>query len=205
MGASVDDERTAAETLLPPFAIPPFHAHSDDVWVSLGGRPVPVVQAQLQRFFAFLGRRVSGSPGWTILLCIACVAFCMLGLIGMHVVTDPLHLWVPRASRAAKDKAAFDSEFGPFYRIEQIILSTKPDADGLRPPILSEEAIELVCFCFHLLFGPDSNASAAVRLQQHFVRTTHTGRGSLHRLPSRTRSGPASIVHDDGEHRSRVQ
>lgn len=143
MGASVEEERTAAETLLP-LSLPHFHDHYNNSWVSLGGRPVPPFQAWMQLFFAFLGRRVTGSPGWTILISIACVACCMLGLMGMHIATDPTDLWVPRMSRAAKDKAAFDSEFGPFYRIEQIILSTKVAEDGSRPPILSKQAIELV-------------------------------------------------------------
>lgn len=149
MGASVEEDRTVVETLLP-FSLPHFHTHSDNSWVSFGGRPVPPFHAWTQRFFTFLGRRVTGSPGWTILICIACMACCMLGLMGIHIVTDPVALWVPRMSRAAKDKAAFDLEFGPFYRIEQIILSTKAAEDGSRPAILSKQAIELVKPLAHL-------------------------------------------------------
>jgi hypothetical protein len=37
-------------------------------------------------------------------------------------------LWVGPGSRAARDKAAFESSFGPFYRVAQIIISTTPDS-----------------------------------------------------------------------------
>jgi len=37
-------------------------------------------------------------------------------------------LWVGPGSRAARDKAAFESSFGPFYRVSQIIISTTPSS-----------------------------------------------------------------------------
>lgn len=37
-------------------------------------------------------------------------------------------LWVGPGSRAARDKAAFEASFGPFYRVAQIIISTTPDS-----------------------------------------------------------------------------
>ena len=61
-----------------------------------------------------------------------------------RVDTEPLRLWVPPHSRAARDKRYYDSQFGPFYRIEQLILSTQEDASGSRPPILTHENIEMV-------------------------------------------------------------
>eukprot|EP00892_Ulva_mutabilis_P006437 jgi/Ulvmu1/4165/UM019_0144.1 len=143
MGASVEEERST-DALLPPFAVPQCHAISDDVWMSLGRGHESPVQARLQQFFRFVGQRVTTWPGWTLLICMACVACCMLGLIGMLIETDPLRLWVPWTSRAAQDKAAFDAELGPFYRIEQIILSTKPAPDGIRPSILTTKNIGLV-------------------------------------------------------------
>lgn len=52
------------------------------------------------------------------------------GLIRFRVETDPQRLWVGPGSQAARDKAAFDASFGPFYRVEQLILSTTPAANG---------------------------------------------------------------------------
>mgnify|MGYP006282575025 CR=1 FL=1 len=65
-----------------------------------------------------------------------------------QVESDPLHLWVAPSSPAAQDKAAFEASFGPFSRIEQIILATPvhAGASGTRrvsSPIVSEAAIEL--------------------------------------------------------------
>lgn len=37
-------------------------------------------------------------------------------------------LWVGPGSRAAHDKASFESSFGPFYRVTQIIIHTTPQS-----------------------------------------------------------------------------
>lgn len=144
MGLSIDDEGSA-DVLLPPYTISNFQPHAEDTSTFPRQPQAYSLQLWLQQMFVVLGRSVTSSPGWTILTCVICTAGCMLGLIHLHIETDPLVLWVPPTSRAAQDKAAFDSAFGPFYRIEQIIISSKPGADGTRPPILSNEAIRLVC------------------------------------------------------------
>jgi Niemann-Pick C1 protein len=54
-------------------------------------------------------------------------------------------------SRAARDKAAFEASFGPFYRVAQLILSTTPSsasnftsaANGL-PSIVTDANIRLL-------------------------------------------------------------
>jgi len=143
MGASVEDDPTR-EALLPPNAASQFNASLDDLWMTLRRGQTPPIQAGLQQFFSFIGRKVTMAPGWTIFTCMALTTFCMLGLIGMRIETDPIKLWVPETSRAAQDKVSYDAEFGPFYRIEQIILSTKPGVDGARPSILSMESMKLV-------------------------------------------------------------
>jgi Niemann-Pick C1 protein len=42
------------------------------------------------------------------------------------VETDPRQLWVGPSSEAARDQAAYERSFGPFYRITQLILSSPP-------------------------------------------------------------------------------
>lgn len=79
-----------------------------------------------------------------LLVTIVATAVCTLGLLYLKVQTEPLELWVPPHSRAARDKRAYDSEFGPFYRIEQLVLSTEVNAHGSQPPILTHDNIELV-------------------------------------------------------------
>ncbi|KAJ9512509.1 hypothetical protein QJQ45_018994, partial [Haematococcus lacustris] len=56
------------------------------------------------------------------------------------------------SSQAAQEKAAYEAAFGPFYRIQQLILTTSMDSDGAagsadpgrRPPILTPANIELL-------------------------------------------------------------
>ena len=57
--------------------------------------------------------------------------------------TDPFTLWAPPHGRSARDKLAYDEAFGPFYRIEQLILSTVPENNAPKP-ILAKENIEFV-------------------------------------------------------------
>jgi hypothetical protein len=120
---------------------------SASAFVTAADRPegqAPAVQEFLSPFFRNLGYRVSSSPQLVLLICITAVALCTLGLLSLHIETEPLKLWVPPAARAAKDKSMYDKEFGPFYRIEQLILSTKAGPDGKQPPVLTKENIELV-------------------------------------------------------------
>lgn len=42
--------------------------------------------------------------------------------------TNTQNLWVGPGSRAARDKAAFEASFGPFYRVSQIIIHTTPSS-----------------------------------------------------------------------------
>ena len=44
------------------------------------------------------------------------------GLRSLHVTTNPVELWASPDSRARVERKFFDSHFGPFYRIEQIII-----------------------------------------------------------------------------------
>ena len=105
---------------------------------------LPPAQAALAPLFRALGYGVATAPQLVLLASIAAAALCTLGLVYVNVETEPLKLWVPPGSRAARDKAAYDAQFGPFYRIEQLVLSTRRNASGARPPILTHDNLELV-------------------------------------------------------------
>ena len=49
-----------------------------------------------------------------------------------RIETDPQALWVRPGSRAAQERASYDASFGPFYRIEQLLISTKPSEGCVR-------------------------------------------------------------------------
>jgi len=46
------------------------------------------------------------------------------GLRFLHVTTNPVELWASPHSRSRVERDYFDTHFGPFYRIEQIIITT---------------------------------------------------------------------------------
>ncbi len=47
------------------------------------------------------------------------------GIRFLHVTTNPVELWASPHSRSRVEREYFDTHFGPFYRIEQIIITTK--------------------------------------------------------------------------------
>jgi Niemann-Pick C1 protein len=72
------------------------------------------------------------SKCWFIVLPLSVLMFG--GLIGgvsmLNIVTDPVHLWSAPDSRARLEKNYFDQNFSPFYRTEQVIITTKPGITG---------------------------------------------------------------------------
>ncbi|EGG22062.1 Niemann-Pick C type protein [Cavenderia fasciculata] len=77
----------------------------------------------VQKLFFLLGRVVSNYPLVTIAACIVFTGICSIGIKFLQIEEDPVKLWVSPTSRAAIEKEYFDSNFGPFYRIEQLILT----------------------------------------------------------------------------------
>lgn len=58
---------------------------------------------------------------------VGCIFIASLGygLRFLHVTTNPVELWASPHSRSRVEREYFDTHFGPFYRIEQIIITTK--------------------------------------------------------------------------------
>ncbi|KIW04293.1 uncharacterized protein PV09_04589 [Verruconis gallopava] len=72
--------------------------------------------------FSRLGFACASFPAITIVTSIIIVALLSLGWLRFAVETDPVRLWVSPDSDAAKEKAFFDNNFGPFFRAEQVFL-----------------------------------------------------------------------------------
>ncbi|EEC13272.1 Niemann-Pick type C1 domain-containing protein, putative [Ixodes scapularis] len=53
----------------------------------------------------------------------AVVVICCSGLAFLTILTDPVKLWSAPGSRARVERNLFNKEFGPFYRIEQVIVT----------------------------------------------------------------------------------
>ncbi|XP_076308417.1 NPC intracellular cholesterol transporter 1-like isoform X2 [Tachypleus tridentatus] len=94
----------------------------------------------LESLFSRWGMFVTNHPLSVIFLALIVSIVLGLGLVfSFKVTTDPVDLWVSRNSQARKDMEYFNKHFGPFYRVEQIIITptnnesfvAKADKDGI--------------------------------------------------------------------------
>lgn len=76
----------------------------------------------LDRSFSKLGGFCARFPAMTIGTNIFIIGLLSLGWLKFEVELDPVRLWVSPDSDAAQEKAFFDSNFGPFYRTQQMFL-----------------------------------------------------------------------------------
>ncbi|CAM8915891.1 unnamed protein product [Rhodiola kirilowii] len=104
-----------------------------------------IVQGYIASFFRQYGTWIARNP--TLVLCSSVVLVLLLciGLVQFQVEARPEKLWVGTGSRAANEKHFFDNHLAPFYRIEQLIVSTVPDAaNGVSPSIVNKDNIKLL-------------------------------------------------------------
>ncbi|KAI0921783.1 hypothetical protein AcV7_008053 [Taiwanofungus camphoratus] len=78
----------------------------------------------LRRAFYQLGLLTASSPWLTIALVFTAVGLLNLGWTKFQIETEPIHLWVAPDSESKIQKDFFDEHFGPFYRAEQIFVSS---------------------------------------------------------------------------------
>ncbi|KAJ6351977.1 hypothetical protein OIU76_001231 [Salix suchowensis] len=104
-----------------------------------------IVQGYMSKFYRRYGTWVARNPILVLSLSLAVILLLCVGLIRFKVETRPEKLWVGPGSKAAEEKRFFDTHLAPFYRIEQLILATVPDAGAQKlPSIVTEENIKLL-------------------------------------------------------------
>ncbi|KAK3038828.1 hypothetical protein RJ639_028550 [Escallonia herrerae] len=109
------------------------------------GVQLSVVQGYMSRFYRRYGKWVARNPILVLCSSVGVVLLLCLGLVRFKVETRPEKLWVGPGSKAAEEKQFFDNHLAPFYRIEQLILATKPDTvHGKSPSIVTEDNIKLL-------------------------------------------------------------
>lgn len=108
-------------------------------------RTLSTVQGHMELFFRAYGTWVARNPTFVLFSSLLVVVIFCLGLIYFKVETRPEMLWVGPGSKAAEDKHFFDSHLAPFYRIEQLVISTVPDGkNGKLPTIVTEDNFQLL-------------------------------------------------------------
>uniref|UniRef100_A0A6N2LDP9 SSD domain-containing protein n=3 Tax=Salix viminalis TaxID=40686 RepID=A0A6N2LDP9_SALVM len=104
-----------------------------------------IVQGYMSKFYRRYGTWVARNPILVLSLSLAVILLLCVGLIRFKVETRPEKLWVGPGSKAAEEKRFFDTHLAPFYRIEQLILATVPDAGAQKlPSIVTEDNIKLL-------------------------------------------------------------
>ncbi|MCI4390967.1 hypothetical protein PGIGA_G00129000 [Pangasianodon gigas] len=78
----------------------------------------------LRNVFSCWGSFCVRCPLLVILASIVLVVICCMGLKYTRITTDPVDLWSAPHSRARQEKQYFDEHFGPFFRTEQLIITT---------------------------------------------------------------------------------
>ncbi|XP_043267009.1 NPC intracellular cholesterol transporter 1 isoform X2 [Venturia canescens] len=78
----------------------------------------------LQQFFCWWGTACAQRPWLVLLFGFLFIVTLGHGIKYVHITTDPVELWASPNSRSRVERDYFDSHFEPFYRNEQIIISS---------------------------------------------------------------------------------
>lgn len=99
------------------------HSLSDQqgCYVRIGIKAEEMMQSFFQRWGHFCGSYPKSVLAITMLI----VVICSFGLWKFTVVTNPVDLWAAPTSKTRIQKNYFDNHFSPFYRVEQVIITSK--------------------------------------------------------------------------------
>lgn len=97
----------------------------------------------LRRSFYRLGLLCANSPWLTFAIVFAIFGILNIGWKKFEVETDPVRLWVAPDSESKLQKEFFDQQFGPFYRPQQIFVTSAPLSASKRSLASEGESFEL--------------------------------------------------------------
>lgn len=84
---------------------------------------------KLERFievrFTRMGKFCATYPTLVLVIGLAFCGLMCLGYVNFKIEKDPINLWSSDSSHARRNKKYFDENFGPFYRITQMIIEPK--------------------------------------------------------------------------------
>lgn len=76
------------------------------------------------------------NPRPVILFSLVIIAMCSSGLAFFKITTNPVDLWSAPNSQARREKEYFDTNFGPFFRTEQLIIQAVNTTPEIYSPFL---------------------------------------------------------------------
>ncbi|XP_063787980.1 NPC1-like intracellular cholesterol transporter 1 [Pseudophryne corroboree] len=79
----------------------------------------------MERTFRWWGTRMAYYPKTVICVSVVVIVVLSAGMILIKLTTDPIELWSAPNSQARQEKDFHDSNFGPFFRTNQLIITVK--------------------------------------------------------------------------------
>lgn len=79
----------------------------------------------LEKTFQKIGTFFATYPWYTLFVGLIFVVAMGCGIMFLEVTTDPVKLWASAQSRSRIEREFFDSNFQPFFRIEQVIITAR--------------------------------------------------------------------------------
>lgn len=126
-----EDEENVVECFLSPH--PEYELWISRTWTSFRESLINSIEFS----FGKLGMKCASSPYLTITTSLILTLLCCTGLTKLEWETNPVNLWVSSSEPAFKDRQYFESNFGEWFRIEQLIVSSKNDE-----PVLSWDTVQ---------------------------------------------------------------
>lgn len=103
-----------------------------------------MLESHIHRWFKAQGRFCAERPFLVIVLAALMAVQCLLGFKHFRIEEKPESLWVEPTSRTALDMSFFNAAFKPFYRVEEVIVTSKSDPGS--NVLTNEGMIELMQF-----------------------------------------------------------
>lgn len=96
----------------------------------------------LRKSFFRLGLLASEKPYLTFAFVFTVVGLLNIGWKNFEVEKDPVRLWVAPNSESKIQKEYFDQHFGPFYRPQQIFITSASPSPSDKDPVLSWDRLK---------------------------------------------------------------
>lgn len=129
---------------------------------------------RIEAGFEKVGRLCATAPLQTLAMALIVVAILSSGLRYLTLETDPVNLWVSPSEQAFLEKQYFESTFGKFFRVEQLIISNNDTQPVLNWDVLQwwfakeKQLVELGGGLLPLCFKPLGDSCAIESFTQYF-------------------------------------
>uniref|UniRef100_A0A336LKH8 CSON011471 protein n=1 Tax=Culicoides sonorensis TaxID=179676 RepID=A0A336LKH8_CULSO len=113
------------------------------------------VELFISHMMEHLGKYCAENPWFVLFLGFVFIVTLAHGVKFLNITTDPVELWASDTSRSRIEKEFFDTNFEPFYRVEQLILRPKtsneiihatPSGNVTFGPVFDEEFLKKVYY-----------------------------------------------------------